>query len=279
MKQKRVLTPSSPWWELNTSELIASRELIWFLFRRDFLSDYKQTVAGPLWFLIQPLGATIIFTIIFGNFAGLDTQGMPPFLFYHAGLLQWTFLQGVVSGCSGCLFKQAGLYRKIYFPRLVAPLVELLNQLWKLLLNLFIFSIFYFYFLLVSDAALEPGPEIFLLPGLFLLTALLASGIGMFLCALSIKYRDIKFILPLALQFWMFLSPVMYSNQLIQGPLEPLFALNPMFSILSATRVAFTGQGVLNIRALLHATGISFGLFTLGLAAFQKAQQNFIDRI
>jgi lipopolysaccharide transport system permease protein len=279
MNQKRVLSPSDPWWQLDLAEVRASREVIWFLFRRDFLSEYKQTVAGPFWFLLHPLGATVIFTVIFGTFAGLDTQGMPPFLFYHAGLLQWTLLQGTVTGCSSCLLKHAGLYRKIYFPRLIAPMVELMTQFWRLSLNLLIFIGFYLYFLLGTDAVLAPGPELLLLPFLFLVTALLGTGVGLLLCAISVKYRDVKFILPLALQFWMFLSPVMYSNTLVQGRLSSLLALNPTVSLLTATRVAFTGQGSIDLHSLIYSVSISLALFMLGVFSFQKAQQTFVDRV
>lgn len=279
MNQKRVITPSDPWWQLNLGELVAAKELIWFLFRRDFLTEYKQTLAGPFWFLLQPLGATVIFTVIFGRFAGLDTQGMPPFLFYHAGLLQWTLLQGTVTACTGCLHKQGGLCQKIYFPRLIAPLVEVLTQFWRLGLNLVIFLLFYFYFLFLTEAALTPGLPLLLLPFLFLITAVLGTGVGLLLCSWSVTYRDLKFLLPLGLQFWMFLSPVMYSRDLIQGKLASVFALNPMVSLMTATRYAFTGQGSVTLSSLMYASGISLLLCTAGVFSFQRTQQTFVDRI
>lgn len=227
MQHKITLRPSDPWWRIDFKEIIASRDLIWFLFRRDFLAEYKQTVAGPLWFVLQPLGATLIFTFIFGRMAGLDTNGMPPFIFYHSGLILWTFFQGCVNGTSQSFMKNSALYKKVYFPRLISPLVEVLNSLWKHAVNFFIFLLFLGYYLFFTEANLHPNVFLWMVPLNVLCCGLLGGGLGMLFATLTVKYRDLNFVIPILLQFLMYLSPVIYASSMITGPLGKAYQLNP----------------------------------------------------
>ncbi len=276
---KIVISPVDPWWKINTDEILESRDLIWFLLKRDFVSEYKQTFLGNIWFILQPLGGTIIFTIIFGNFAKLGTDGMPPLIFYHSGVIIWTFFQGCLNGSASALSKNAGLYQKVYFPRLISPIVEILNSLWKFLLNFFIFLGFFIYFLLFSDAHLEPNKMLLLFPLILLTTMMLGTGIGLILSSFTVKYRDLRFLTPILLQLWMYFSPIIYSSSLITGKLAMLFWLNPMVSLLEINRYAFTGIGLANVHFLLYSFSVAAIIFLCGLFFFNRVQQTFVDRI
>lgn len=276
---KITITPIDPWWKINIQEIVNSRDLIWFLVRRDFIAEYKQTIIGPLWFILQPLGATIVFTIIFGNIAKLGTNGMPPLIFYNAGLIFWTFFQGCVNGSAGSLSKNAGLYQKVYFPRLISPLVEVINSFWKFLLNFVIFLCFLFYYLYFSKASLHPNTLILLLPMFLLTAALLGVGIGLILAGCTVKYRDLRFLTPILLQLWMYFSPIIYSSSLISGRLKELYIFNPMVGILELNRYAFTGIGTPPIHLFIYSFAVSVVIFAFGLFFFNRVQQTFVDLI
>lgn len=274
-----TITPVDPWWKINFKEIAQSRDLIWFLVRRDFVSEYKQTVIGPIWFILQPLGGTIIFTVIFGNIAKLGTEGIPPLIFYHSGLIIWTFFQGCVNGSAGALSKNAGLFQKVYFPRLISPIVESFRSFWQFLLNLVIFLGFFFYYLFFSEANLAPNTYLFLLPIILLSTTLLGLGIGLLLSSLTVKYRDFTFLAPILLQLWMYFSPIIYSSSIVSGKLQTLYWLNPMVSLLELSRYAFTGAGIMPFKPFLYSATVSIIIFLLGLFLFNRVQQTFVDLI
>jgi len=189
MTTKIKIRPSSPWASVNWREIFEYRDLLFFLVRRDFLAIYKQSLLGPLWYIIQPLATTIVFTVIFGNVAKISTDGTPPFLFYMTGMILWSYFSVCMSTISDSLITNAGVFKKVYFPRLVVPLSLVTSNMAQLLLNFLTYLAFYFYFFSKGAVGFHPNSAVLLFPALALMTAVSGLGMGLWMAALTVKYR------------------------------------------------------------------------------------------
>jgi lipopolysaccharide transport system permease protein len=269
-----------PWWWIDWREIWEYRDLLLFLVRRDLIAAYKQTLLGPFWFIIQPLLTTVVFTIIFGKIGGISTDGIPHFVFYMCGTILWGYFAGVMTQSANSLVMNTGLLSKVYFPRLIIPLSGVFTNFANLMLNYVMFLGFYFYFLFFTSNTMHSNIWLFLLPFLIVECALMGLGFGLWVSALTIKYRDLKFALPFLTQLWMYATPVVYPVSLVVNPMWKLVLwLNPMTAVIEFSRYGFTSRGTID----LHGLGLSWTMTAIvlisGLFVFNKTQRTFVDTI
>jgi lipopolysaccharide transport system permease protein len=267
---------NQPWWIINWRELFEYRDLFWLTVHRDLTSIYKQSVLGPLWFILQPVMTTVVFTVIFGNFAKMSTDGLPPLLFYMSGLVLWNYFQGVLNGAASSLMSNAGVLRKVYFPRLLPPLSSVVTYLGHFLINLTVFLGFFTYFLLHGS---DIHPSWWILPVLVLHCACVGLGAGLWLSAMTIKYRDVSFALPFLTQLWMFASPVILPSSNVPAKWKWIVAVNPMSGVIELNRFAFLGAGSPDRTILIVSFLVGIALLVSGLFIFNRAQRTFVDTI
>jgi lipopolysaccharide transport system permease protein len=248
--QHLVIEPVSGWKPLDPHDLWRYRELFYFLTWRDVKVRYKQTSLGAAWAVLQPLGNMILFTLLFGRLAKLPSDGIPYPLFAYAGLLPWTFFANAVGSSGNSLVGSSHLITKVYFPRMIIPASAILAGLVDLGISFVVMAALMVWY------GVPVSGSILMLPILVLLTAILALGVGMWLSALHVRYRDIRYLIPFLIQFWMFATPVIYPASLMPERYRMIYFLNPMSGLIEAYRVALLG-GV---------NGASFNLVTLGMA-------------
>ena len=273
-----VIEPSSGWFDINFREIWRYRDLIRMFVRRDFIAVYKQTILGPLWFLVQPLVTTLVFTIVFGQIAKLPTDGVPPILFYLSGTVVWQYFSSCLTKTSDTFVTNAGIFGKVYFPRVVTPISIVIT-------NMMSFSIQFLLFLVILcifwARGLDFSPTIWIaaIPVLLLQMACLGLGCGIIVSSMTTKYRDLSLLVGFGVQLWMYATPVVYPSSMVTGSLSWLLILNPMTAIVELFRYAFLGGNLIP----LWYWGISllltvFLLFT-GIVLFNKVEKNFMDTV
>jgi len=265
-----IIQPTRGWIGIDWGELLRYRELLYFLVWRDFKVRYKQTVLGVAWAVLQPVFNMVVFTIIFGKLANISSEGMPYAVFVYAGLLPWTFFSGGVNLAGLSLVNQQNLLTKIYFPRLFVPTASIGAGMVDMAISFGVFAIILLFYQTV------PSWQIVFLPPLILLTVLATLGFGYTLAALTVSYRDFRFVVPFMLQAMMYLSPVIYPVSLVPGKWQWLLALNPMTGIIDAYRSAILGKPW-NFTTLAVSTAATLLLFVFGLFYFRKTERKFAD--
>jgi len=273
-----VIRPQRAWWDLRLGELWRYRDLIWLFVWRDFVAYYKQTILGPLWYLIQPILTTLVFTVIFGNIAKLSTDGLPPFLFYLAGNTVWTYFSACLTSTSSTFTSNAGLFGKVYFPRLAMPLSVVISQIISFGIRMLVFLGFLIYFML-SGADVNPNWWILLLPVLLLAMAGLGLGLGIIVSSLTTKYRDLQQLVAFGVQLLMYATPVIYPVSSIPERFQWIILANPMTSIVEAFRYAFLGAGSVNRMQLLYSFGFMVVIVIVGITIFNRVEQTFMDTV
>jgi lipopolysaccharide transport system permease protein len=264
--------------DLRMDELWHYRDLVILFVRRDFVSVYKQTILGPLWYLIQPLLTSITFTIIFGNIAGLSTDGLPQFLFYMSGTIIWTYFADCLTKTSNTFVQNANLFGKVYFPRMAVPVSILLSNLITFCIQFLLFLAFMVFFA-IRGAQIQPNFWILLSPILLLMMAGLGLGFGIIISALTTKYRDLRFLVQFGVTLLMYATPVIYPVSSIPEQFQPLIRLNPMTSIVEAFRYAFLGGGSVRPLDLLYSFGFMLVVVFIGTVMFNRVEQTFMDTI
>lgn len=268
-----------PWWKINVRELVEYRDLLVLLVKRDLTAVYKQTILGPLWFVIQPLVTTIVFTVIFGTVARIDVGEVPHFVFYMSGLVFWNYFAGILNHGAGSLINNSNVLTKVYFPRLIIPISGVITQLAHLALNFLTFLGFYAWYLW-QGAGLEPNRWLFMLPVLVLQCALMGLAFGLWVSSLTIKYRDLKFALPFLIQLWMYATPIVYPAALVVTPLyRRILWLNPMTAVVEFGRLGLTGQGVADLGGLALSWAVTVLMLVSGLMLFNRVQRTFVDTL
>nr|WP_321465549.1 ABC transporter permease [uncultured Desulfobulbus sp.] len=265
-----LIRPSKGWINIDWAELYRYRELLMFLTWRDILVRYKQTVLGVAWAVLQPVFMMLVFTIIFGRLAKIDSLGLPYAVFVYAGLLPWTFFSTAVSQSSLSLVNQQNLLTKIYFPRLFVPSASVGAGLVDLAISFVVYGV------ILATHGIVPSAGVMWLPLLILLTILAALGFGYTLAALTVSYRDFRFLIPFMLQAMMYISPVIYPVKLVPSQYHWLLAINPMTGIIDAFRAAILGTPW-NPTTLVVSTLVTIGLFLFGLFFFRKTERRFAD--
>ena len=274
-----VIRPQRSWWDLHLDELWRYRDLTWLLVWRDFVAFYKQTILGPLWYIIQPVMTTITFTVIFGNIAKLPTDGLPKFLFYMSGTVIWSYFADCLTKTSNTFVQNSQLFGKVYFPRLVVPVAILISSLITFLIQFGIFMLFVLYFALRGTPIHPNWIWILLTPVLILMMAGLGLGFGIIISSLTTKYRDLRFLVTFGAQLLMYATPVIYPVSSISPRYQWLILLNPMTSIVESFRYAFLGAGSLNIANLSYSFVFMLVVVFLGSVIFNRVEQNFMDTV
>ena len=254
------------------------RDLLWLLVRRDFVSSYKQTLLGPLWYIIQPLLTTVVYTVIFGNIAHISTSGLPGPIFYMAGITIWNFFTDCFFKSSGVFRDNAGIFGKVYFPRLVVPLSNIVSNLVRFGIQFILFLCFLGYYT-SQYTSIHPNIYMLLFPLLVAITAILGLGSGMIISALTIKYRDLSFLVSFGMQLLMYATTVIYPLSAAPPQYKWIIMINPITAIIETFRYGFLGTGNFSWHLLAYTTGFAFLLLFIGMVVFTRVEKNFIDTV
>jgi lipopolysaccharide transport system permease protein len=273
-----VIVPRKGWMDVKLTELWKYRDLILLFVRRDFVSVYKQTILGPLWYLIQPLLTTFIFTLVFGKFAQIPTAGIPPVLFYMSGIVSWNYFAGCLNKTSNTFVVNADIFGKVYFPRLTVPVSIIISTALSLVIQLALLACMYILYSF-DVGHIHPNRYLILLPFLILLMALLSLGLGLIISSLTTKYRDLGFLVAFGTQLLMFATPVIYPVSFLADKYKMLLSLNPMTAIIETIRYSMFSVGHMDWQGLLMSAAITFGILTAGIVIFSKVEQNFMDTV
>ena len=273
-----IIRPHRKWFDLKLGELWRYRDLVTLFVRRDFVSLYKQTILGPLWYLIQPLLTTITFTIVFGNIAKLPTDGLPQFLFYLSGTVVWTYFATCLTKTSETFVQNAPLFGKVYFPRLAVPVSILISNLIAFAIQFVFFLAFMGYFAL-RGAHLHPNWWMLATPLFILMMAGLGLGFGLIVSALTTKYRDLRFLVQFGVQLLMYATPVVYSSSSIPARFQPLLKANPMTSVIEGFRYAYLGGGTPSIGLLAYSFIFMVVIVAIGAVIFNRVEATFMDTV
>lgn len=276
-----VIEPQNSLFELHLKDVWRYRDLLWLLVKRDFVSFYKQTILGPLWFFIQPLFTTIIFTFIFGNLAGLSTDGLPQPLFYMAGITAWNYFADCLTKTSTVFRDNANIFGKVYFPRLIMPLSIVVSNLVRFGVQMLLFFVMIGYYLVQDEmgSLFHPNVYILLFPVLVLLMALLGLGLGLIITALTTKYRDLAFLITFGVQLMMYATTVIYPLSAAPAKYKWLIELNPMTGIIEAFRFGFLGQGEFTMNTFAYSVIFTLISLVLGVIIFNKTEKTFVDTV
>lgn len=267
--------------DLNFKEIWEYRDLLILFVKRDIVTVYKQTILGPLWYFIQPLFTSIIFTLVFNNIANIPTGNVPPFLFNLAAITAWNFFNQSLTQTSGTFRSNAGIFGKVYFPRVIMPLKTVIAGLFKFGIQLSIFVVFYGYFLL-KGYHLQPNINLLLLPVYLLMMALLGLGAGMIISSFTTKYRDLSVLVGFATSLLMYISAVPYPLSEVSEKIPELAWLvnyNPLAQIIEGFRYMLLDTGIFSSSGFFYTLVFSVLLFLIGLIVFNRTEKNFIDTV
>lgn len=274
-----VIEPSKSRLKIDWRELFAYRDLLFLLVKRDLVIVYKQTFVGPVWFLIQPLLSSAIFAVIFGRVAKISTDGVPHLVFYMSGMVIWTYFQGVMQASGSSLIANARILTKVYFPRLIVPIAGIFSNIVHLMLNMVMFLVVYFIFFFTTDK-ITPTWWLLLFPVCIAYAAYSSFAFGLWIAALTIKYRDLRLAIPFLLQMWMYVSPIVYpASAVANSTYKLIIFLNPVTVAVEFNRLMFLGKSTLSIEMFLVGLAISTLVFLTGLAAFNKVERTLADTI
>ena len=271
-----VITPQRSWLQLNLRELWRYRDLLGLFVRRDIIAVYKQTILGPLWFVIQPLITTVIFTVIFGNIAKIGTAGVPEALFYLSGLVIWGYFSECLNKTSTTFRDNQHIFGKVYFSRLTVPLSIVLSNLVKLTIQFALFLGFYFFYL-AKGSAIQPNMYIFLFPLLVILLAGLGLGCGLLVTSMTTKYRDLVYLLQFGIQLLMYASPVIMPLSRVPDEYKWIMIYNPLTGIIETFRYGFLGSGEMNWYLLSYSVVFTIVVLVLGIGIFNRTEKRFMD--
>lgn len=274
-----IIQPKNRLFDLHLDDVWRYRDLLWMFVRRDFVAVYKQTVLGPLWFFIQPLLTTLIFTVIFSGVAQIPTDGFPAMLFYLAGMTPWNYFSTCLNKTSNTFVANAGIFGKVYFPRLIVPLSIVVSTMIQFGIQFLLFIAVLTYFLF-TGAAISPqwGWIVILTPALVLLMAALGLGSGIVVSSLTTKYRDFTFLIAFGVQLMMYATPVIFPMSAVPDRYRWLIQLNPMTAPIEAFRAIFLG-GPIPWSALGFSTALTAALLFVGIVIFNKVEKSFMDTV
>lgn len=271
------ITPHRGIFQVPIAEMWRYRDLVYLFVRRDFVAFYKQTILGPLWFLLQPVMTTLMFTLVFGNIAGLSTNGSPKILFYLAGVTCWGYFSECLNKTATIFVDNSTLFGKVYFPRMISPLAIVISNLlrFSIQLGMFLATLAYF----VWMGAVHLNSTALLLPVIVFLMASISLGIGLIFSALTTKYRDLRFLLQFGVQLYMYVTPVIYPVSTIPQKYAWLIQLNPLTPLIEAFRHGFLGTGDFSIAGLSYSAGFAVFIVTIGVLIFNRIEATFMDTV
>ncbi len=273
-----VIKPKTGWFELNLKELAAYKDLIILFVKRNFTVQYKQTILGPLWFIINPLFSTFIYTLIFGTVAGLDTDGAPQFAFYLCSTALWQYFSSCVVQTADTFTQNASVFGKVYFPRITVPLATVIFSFANFLV-VFVMSVATNVFYMYSGESVRITGSLLLVPVLVLQTALLGLGFGIIISSFTTKYRDLKVLISFGIQLWMYATPVVYSSSQFSSGLRNLIMLNPVSPIICNFRYVMLGCGQLETVYWGISAVVTAVILALGIILFNRVEKTFMDTV
>ena len=273
-----IIKPKRSLFDVDLAELWRYRDLIGLFVRRDFVSKYKQTILGPLWFIIQPLITTLMFTVVFGNIAGIPTDGIPKMLFYLTGIVGWTYFATCLNDTSQTFIKNASIFGKVYFPRLALPISVVISNLVSFLIQFVLVLCFLAYFMIVGSDV-HPNINVLLIPVLMLLIAGLGLGFGIIISSLTTKYRDLTHLVSFGVSLWMYATPIIYPLSEIPEKYKLFVLANPMTPIVETFKVALLGVGEVNYYQLMYSFGFTVAVLVVGVLIFNKVEKSFMDTV
>jgi homopolymeric O-antigen transport system permease protein len=274
-----VIRPKIGWFDLHLADLWRYRDLTAMFVWRDFVAQYKQTILGPLWHILQPLCTTLIFTVVFGKMAKLSTDGVPPLLFYLAGVTCWSYFADCVTRTSVTFLGNAAIFGKVYFPRLSVPLSHVISSMIKFAIQFALFLAFLIFYWM-QGAPVQPTAAIALIPLLLLLMAGLSLGAGIIVSALTTRYRDFQQLVGFGVQLMMYATPVVYPFSMIGGgSFRWLILANPMTPIVETFRYACLGSGTFDGIYLCYSAGFVLAVLFIGVVLFNHVERTFMDTV
>ncbi len=273
-----IIRPKTGWFDIRLGELWTYRDLVVMFVKRDFVTLYKQTILGPLWYIIQPLFTTVVFTIIFGKVAKISTDNIPPFIFYMSGNVLWGYFSACLGRTSDTFNTNARLFGKVYFPRLSVPLSTVITSLLQFAIQFLLFMGFYIYFK-SKGAPIHSNWMILGLPLLLLQMAMLGLGVGILVSSMTTKYKDLRFAMGFLTQLWMYGTPIVYPLSLVPEWLRPWYVLNPMVAVIEFFRYAFLGTGTVRWSYLAISWFVTLLLLFLGIVLFSRIEKTFMDTV
>jgi lipopolysaccharide transport system permease protein len=274
----KMIRPRNGWFDIHPDEIWKYRDLIALFVWRDFVAIYKQTILGPLWYIIQPLLTTVVFTIVFGNVAHLPTDGLPPFLFYLAGVIAWRYFADCLNSISNTFVGNTHLFGKVYFPRLTVPVSVVISNLIAFGIQLLLFLMFYIYYW-QNGYIFQPQPALLLLPVLVIQMAALGLGFGIIVSSMTTRYRDLSHLVGFGVQLWMYATPVVYPASSFPDKWRWFLLLNPMAPVIEAFRFAFLGTGTINLQSWLISLISTVCILFAGIILFSRVEKTFMDTV
>ena len=274
-----TIEPQSSLFKLNLKDVWRYRDLLGLLVKRDFTSFYKQTILGPLWFFIQPLFTTLTFVFVFGNLAGISTDGLPQPLFYMTGVVMWNYFAECLTKTSTVFKDNANIFGKVYFPRLIMPLSIVASNLVKLVVQFIMLILLFVYYILTQGYTPNLSVYTLLIPVYLILMAALGLGLGMIISAMTTKYRDLSFLVTFGVQLFMYATPVIYPLSAAPEKYKHIISLNPMTPIIEGIRFSLLGKGDFSFSALLHTIIVTILILLVGTITFNKVEKSFVDTV
>lgn len=272
--------PKSKLLDFNLKEVWRYRDLLMLFVRRDFVSVYKQTIFGPLWFFVQPILTTIMFMIVFGSIAKMSTDGMPQAVFYLSGIVLWNYFSSALSLTANTFVANKSVFGKVYFPRIITPLSIVTSKLLTFGVQFLLFLVTFLYYFLFTEANLQPNVFLLLVPVLIIMTAGISLGLGLIITALTTKYRDFTFLLGFVIQLGMYATPIIYpANSITNEKIRIAIMANPMSPIIETFRYAFLGVGNFSWLALGYSLFMMVFLIVVGALIFNKVERTFMDTV
>lgn len=278
--QTTVIKPQRKWFDIDLKGLWRYRDLYYMYIRRDIVTQYKQTILGPLWYIIQPLFTTIMYMFVFGGLAGISTDGAPQPLFYMAGIVMWGYFNECFNVSSDVFGVNANVFGKVYFPRLVVPLSGVTSGLLKMLIQLCIFIVIYVYYLLTLPlGTLSINASLLLFPILIFMLAMHGMSWGLIISSMTTKYRDMKFLVQFGIQLFMYATPVIYPLSAAPEKYRDIIALNPLTPIFEAFKYGCLSCGTLDWGGLLYSTIFMCITLFFAVLVFSHTERNFMDTV
>ena len=273
-----VIKPVHGWFNINFKEIVQYWDLILLFVRRDFVVFYKQTILGPLWYIIQPLFNTLVFTLIFGKVAKIPTDGIPPFIFYLSGTVVWAYFASCLNQSGRTFVANAQIFGKVYFPRVTVPISIAITAVFQFIIQFMIFLGFFIYFWYVGTD-IKPSIYVFTLPIIVLHMAVLSVGLGLIISAATAKYRDLTFAMGFLVQLWMYLTPVVYPLSEVPDKFKIFILINPMTAVVESFRGVFLGVSSLTMQELLLSIILTILFFIGGIIVFSRVEKTFMDTV
>ncbi|CAN5879432.1 ABC transporter permease [soil metagenome] len=272
-----VIKPKTSWFDLHLQDLWRYRDLLFMFVKRDFISMYKQTILGPLWFLIQPTLTTIMFLVVFNKVAEIPTDGAPPVLFYMSGLVIWNYFSTCLTKTASTFTSNSGIFGKVYFPRLIMPLSNVISSLISFGIQLGLLLAIMLYFYLFTDTTVQLNGYILLLPFLLMLIAGLGLGLGIIISSLTTKYRDLAYLVSFGVQLLMYATPVIYPLSFMSGKYKAFIMANPITPIIEMFRYSVLGVGEFSVGFVAYSVFFTALVLVIGVLIFNKVEKSFMD--